>query len=183
MRQLLIIVILTFWTTEAFGAVEPRGDLHPLLRVNAELFRPGGLNPGLPDEVEHRDIFIAKGGFTNSLLVLRGREAFETILVRGQGTNERLAALNRALGASRVGLQRDCQILTDPTGAQVPPSIYRINWYGKGTRTNQFQIILDSSQAEGVPGCSIEVKKLLEAIILFENSVANHPDSEVIVSD
>jgi hypothetical protein len=178
-----ILVLLALSAADAIHAAEPRGNLHPLLRVNSEIIRPGGLNPGLPEEVEHRDIFVTKGGFTSSLLVLRGRDEFETILTRGNGAADSLNALNRALGASRVGIQRDCQILIESPGSQQSGGFYRIRWYGKGIRTNQFQIFLNPERAPEFPICSGEAENLLGAIIRFEGSVSNNPESEIIVSN
>jgi len=146
-------------------------SLRPLVGLSGRYLS----GPHLFDISNHFNLLVARGG---ALISLRHScvtssasgtpncaDSWETVLVEGQASAEQLALLRTALGAARIGVQRDnCS-----AGGE-----FHLTWYGRENRRTQLTIS-DSYQA-----CSEALTGLLNQLFALQAAVESDPASRVV---
>src|SRR5688572_12142733 len=150
---------------------EQQLSLRPLVGLSGRYLS----GPHLFDISNHFNVLVARGG---ALISLRHScvtssasgtpncaDSWETVLVEGQASAEQLALLRTALGAARIGVQRDnCS-----AGGE-----FHLTWYGRENRRTQLTIS-DSYQA-----CSEALTGLLNQLFALQAAVESDPASRVV---
>jgi hypothetical protein len=146
-------------------------NLRPLVGLSGRYLS----GPHLFDISNHFNLLVTRGG---ALISLRHscvtssasgtpncEDSWETVLVEGQAAPEQLALFRTALGAARIGVQRDnCS-----AGGE-----FHLTWYGRENRRTQLTIS-DSYQA-----CSEALASLLNQLFALQAAVESDPASRVV---
>lgn len=153
MAKTLVVAAVLFITLSGVAAhAAPSFDQNPLIHVRWETYTIAG---------EHivSTIVIHAGGATE---ITEIREDQPARIVRGVASAKSLAALNGALQAGQVGLEKGgCG---GPTADG--PLEYEITWYGKGERFNSFRV------GATLIGCSAGVEGIVNSILSLADGVA-----------
>jgi hypothetical protein len=141
------------------GAAAPSGfDQSPLLHVRWETFTIAG-------ERLETTIQIHLAGATE---LVETREDGPARIVRGMAPAGSLAALNAALKAGQIGLERGGCGEPNPDGAVE----YDITWYGKGERFNSFRV------GASLQGCSSALQRIIDSIFFLTDAVVSDEQSQ-----
>ncbi len=77
----------------------------------------------------------------------------------GSATDVAVANLNQAMQQLRIGTQGDCY-WDNPNLLKPSAAEYRVRWFGRAGRTNQFRI----SSRPDFPACRTEIQSFIEAL-------------------
>ena len=158
--------------------------LRPLLRVHTEVTVTSDFGSLSSVEQLGRDLFVSVSGATQAVSTSRIEPPispedldFRTILLRGIGSGERLAALRTALAAAQVGFQSSCDTFSEGIRGR-----YEIVWYGRGRRRNDFTINYRAAGEAAERECPAAVIALVGEVNEYYRSVLRDSDSEVLTS-
>ncbi|HYU32330.1 MAG TPA: hypothetical protein VEW48_09210 [Thermoanaerobaculia bacterium] len=159
MRSLLAIVVLGFLAVPVAAA--PAGfDQDPLLVVRFDTVTIAG-------QQIRTQVVLHTGGAVEIVDVAGTGPA---ITSRAAASEGRLAALQQALSAGRVGSVRGGCGRPIPDG----PVEYHITWYGRGgVRFNSFRVGADPT------GCPAGTERIVDALAALLLEVYTSPDTQV----
>lgn len=159
-----------------------RIDLNALLRIRYSRFDVGLPPLGGPREsLADADILITKGGgvfleATSRENPLGTPEPLDTFIMRGIATAVERSKFATALQKAQPGIQRDCVSVTDRERMW----IHEFIWYGRGSRRQQFRVLVQNQSDGSLPACPKEVVDLIFAAEALLSDVRSHRDTETL---
>jgi hypothetical protein len=157
-KKILIGAVLTLLALPAGAASRASFDQSPLLHVQWETFTIAG-------ERWVTTVVIHTGGATE---LTETRADAPARIVRGAASASDLAALNAALKAGQIALQRGGCGEPNPDGAVE----YEITWYGKGERFNSFRV------GASLQGCAPGLQRIVDSIFALTGNVVEDEHSQ-----